>query len=185
MKELHPSFAPPEKWRNEGQSRKLEGDEWQRLRQKTLNRDNYTCVYCGYRSMKYQIIDHMDGDPENNTDVNLQVVCQMCNLIKHSGQGCAIKGIVDLYGKSYYGQADMIKITRRMRGSGRKDSTIIQHLGLKNKKPFKMNRKYLETLYGFVTSRSAPNKNDMYMGWLEYHKTHNKDKYQRILVNES
>ena len=60
MKILFPSFAPPERWRNSAQSKKLEGDEWKALRQRILARDNFTCAYCGYRSDKYQIVDHID-----------------------------------------------------------------------------------------------------------------------------
>src|SRR3990167_6636220 len=102
MKILFPSFAPPERWRNSAQSKKLDGDEWKVLRQKILARDNFTCAYCGYRSDKYQIVDHIDGDPENNSDENFQIICQMCNLVKHSGQGIVLRKGVDLYKKSNF-----------------------------------------------------------------------------------
>jgi intracellular multiplication protein IcmJ len=168
MKVLFPSFAPPEKWRNPQQSKKLEGDEWKALRQRILARDNFTCTYCGYRSEKYQIVDHIDGDPENNSDENFQIVCQMCNLIKHSGQGCVVQGIVDLYSESKYSQSDVIRITREMRDKGASDDEIIQQLGLKSRAPFKMDRAYLRKLFGFVTSRTG-NAGDMYNNWLRYH----------------
>ena len=174
MKVLFPSFAPPEKWRNPSQSKKLEGNEWKALRQRILARDNFTCAYCGYRSNKYQIVDHIDGDPENNSDVNFQIVCQMCNLVKHSGQGCVVQGIVDLYAESKYGQSDVVKITREMRDKGSTDVEIITFLGLKNKVHFKMDRGYLKKLFGFVTSRTG-GAGDMYNNWLRYH--------QRFLSN--
>lgn len=168
MKILFPSFAPPEKWRNPTQSKKLDDEEWKQLRQKILARDNFTCAYCGYRSEKYQIVDHIDGDPENNSDSNFQIVCQMCNLVKHSGQGCVIQGIVDLYQEAKYSQSDIIRITREMRDKGSTDAEIIAFLGLKNKVPFKMDRDYLRKLFGFVTSR--PSKaGDMYNNWVQYH----------------
>ena len=66
MKTLFPSFAPPETWRNPGQTKKLEGEVWRVLRLKILQRDNYTCSYCGYKSEKYQIVDHIDGNPEKD-----------------------------------------------------------------------------------------------------------------------
>ncbi len=97
MKGLYPSFAPPEKWRPCRKAGRLRGDDWKTLRQTILVRDDFTCAYCGYRADKYQVVDHIDGDPENNGESNLQVVCQMCNLVKHAGQGCVIVGIVDLY----------------------------------------------------------------------------------------
>ena len=42
-----------------------------------------------------------------------------------------------------------------MRAEGKNDDEIIKFLVLKNKVPFKMNREYLENLFGFVTSRKA------------------------------
>ena len=73
MKSLFLSFAPPEKWRD-GKSRNIESDEWQTIRKKILERDNYTCAYCSYKSAKYQIIYHIDGNPENDKDNNFHVV---------------------------------------------------------------------------------------------------------------
>lgn len=169
MKVLFPSFAPPEKWRDSKQSKWLEGEEWKALRQRILTRDNFTCAYCGYRSDKYQIVDHIDGDPENNSDSNFQIVCQMCNLIKHSGQGCVIQGIVDLYQEAKYSQSDIIRITREMRDKESTDADIITFLCLKNKVPFKMDREYLRKLFGFVTSRTS-RAGDMYNKWLDWHK---------------
>jgi len=172
MKKLYLSFAPPRKWRNPKQTKKLDGKEWKRIRQKILERDNHTCVYCGYKSEKYQIIDHIDGDPENNKDKNFQIVCQMCNLIKHSGQGVVIRAVVDLYKKSKYPQNEIIKVTREMRDNGKSDEEIISFLGLKDRVDFKMDRKYLKKICGFLTSRrarEAKGERDMYNGWLDYH----------------
>src|SRR3989339_1333101 len=168
MKALFPSFAPPGKWRNSGQSKKLEGGDWKALRQRILARDNFTCAYCGYRSDKYQIVEHIAGDPENNSDVNFQIVCQMCNLVKHSGQGCVIQGVVDLYQEAKFSQSDIIRITREMHDRGSTDTKIIAFLGLKNKVPFKMDREHLRKLFGFVTSRTD-GAGDMYKSWVKYH----------------
>jgi hypothetical protein len=169
MKRLVPSYADPDKWRSISERYTLADKEWKALRLKILRRDNYTCQYCGYRSEKFQIIDHIDGDPQNNDESNLQTICQMCNLIKHVGQGCVVKGVVDLYKESKYNQVDIIRITRKMRDKGKSDEEIISFLGLKHKMPFKMNRNYLRKLYGFVTSRSTRTGNDMYDRWKSYH----------------
>src|SRR3989338_629360 len=133
MKTLFPPFAPPETWRNPGQTKKLEGEAWRILRLKIVQRDNYTCSYCGYKSEKYQIVDHIDGNPENNTDKNLQVICQMCNLIKHAGQGCAVQGIVDLYEEANHTQNEVISLTRKLRDKGKSDSEIKMNSVLKEK----------------------------------------------------
>ncbi|MBI2548156.1 HNH endonuclease [Candidatus Woesearchaeota archaeon] len=179
MKPLILSFAPPAKWRNEKQTNNLKGEAWQNMRLLILNRDNYTCAYCSFRSEKYQIVDHIDGDPENNSDKNFQIVCQMCNLIKHSGMGCEITGVVDLFKVSKYGQNDIMKITREMRDKDSSDAEIQAHLGLKNKVDFKMDRDYLKSVFGFVTSRKSKEEDDMYNHWLEYHKK------QRMIKNAS
>ena len=175
MKSLFLSFAPPKTWRNKNQSRKLEGEEWKEFRKKILERDNYTCVYCSYKSEKYQVVDHIDGNPENNSENNMQVICQMCNLIKHAGQGCVIQSVVDLYKKSKYNQNAIIKITMKMRDEGAGDNEIIKVLELKEKVHFKMDLEYLRRFFGFISSRT-PRERDMYYYWLNYHKKEIKDK---------
>lgn len=171
MRELYPSFANPRTWRSLSQTKILEGEAWKEIRLKTLLRDNYTCQYCGYQSPKYQIVDHIDGNPENNDDSNLQTVCQMCNLVKHSGQGCVVQGVVDLFKESKYNQNDIIKITRQMRDEGKTDQEIIQFLGLKHKMPFEMDLEYLKSLFAFVTSRPTKNRDKMYDRWKAYHES--------------
>ena len=92
----------------------------------------------------------------------------MCNLIKHSGQGCVLRGVVDLYKKSKYSQNEIIRISREMMDKGKDDKEIIRFLGLKGKAPFRQKIEYLRKLYGFVTSRRSKS-NDMYNRWLDYH----------------
>jgi len=174
MKELFLSFAPPEKWRDEQQTKwLLKSEEWKDIRKKILNRDDFSCVYCGYKSEKYQIVDHIDSNPENDNDNNLQIICQMCNLIKHSGQGVSLRNVVDLYKESKYSQNEIIRITREMRDNRKDDKEIILFLDLKNKAEFKMDKDYLKKLFGFITSRRAlslEGKGEMYNNWLDYYK---------------
>jgi len=169
LRKLYPTFAEPIFWRDEKQGEMLDKSSWLSLRKKILERDGYTCQYCDYRSEKYQVIHHLDENPNNNVEDNLVTVCQMCNLILHSGQGCVIKGVVDLYKESNYSQNEIIRITREMRDIGKSDEEIIKVLGLKGKMPFKMDKTYLRKLYGFVTSRPTRTRNDMYDRWKEYH----------------
>ena len=169
VKQLYPSYAPPEKWRNESQARRLEGEEWRAIRRRILGRDNYKCAYCGYRAEKFQVVDHIDGDPENNSEDNFQIVCQMCNCVKHAGQGCALKGVVELYRNSWFSQNSLIILTRFLRDLGKSDEEIKKLLGLDEEVPFKMDRQYLMPLFAFVTSRSTLRGNDMYDRWKDYH----------------
>ncbi|MBL7169503.1 MAG: HNH endonuclease [Candidatus Aenigmarchaeota archaeon] len=96
LKKLYPSFANSKTWRTNIKD-KTTKEEWIRIRRNILERDNYTCQYCGFKADKWQIVHHIDGNPNNNCDDNLKVICPMCNLIHHSGQGCVVQGIVDLY----------------------------------------------------------------------------------------
>lgn len=154
MKKLYPSFTNPETWRDNIKE-DMSKEEWKKLRLEILKRDNYTCQYCGFRSEKWQIVHHIDGNPNNNSYNNLEVACPMCNLIHHAGQGCVIQKIVDLYKKAKYSQKEIIKITRKTRAEGKSDEEIIKFLGLKGKTPFKMDKDYLKKLFGFVTSRKT------------------------------
>lgn len=154
MKNIYPSFANPETWRDNTKE-EISKEEWRKLRAIILKRDNFTCQYCGFKAEKWQIVHHIDGNPNNNSHNNLEIICPMCNLIHHSGQGCVVQKIVDLYKKSKYSQKEIIQITRKMRSKGKSDEVIINFLGLKEKVPFKMDRVYLRKLFGFVTSRET------------------------------
>ena len=123
MKKLFPSFANPETWRGNIHERTTK-TEWGSLRQKILERDDFTCQYCGFKAEKWQIVHHIDGNPNNNNEQNLMVVCQMCNLVEHAGMGCIIQGIVDLYKKSKYGQNEIVAKTRELRSKGKSDWEI-------------------------------------------------------------
>lgn len=177
VKQLYPSYAPPEKWRNESQTRRLEGAEWQAIRRCILQRDKYRCAYCGYRAEKFQVVDHIDGDPENNADDNFQIVCQMCNCVKHAGQGCVLKGVVELYRTSWFGQNTLIILTRFLRDLGKPDEEIKNLLGLDEQVPFEMDREYLKPLFAFVTSRQTRRGDDMYDRWKDYHEQVLRPKY--------
>jgi len=170
LRKLFPSFAPPETWRDNKQVKSLDTATWKKLRQKILSRDQFTCQYCGFESEKYQIVHHIDGNPSNNSDENLVVICQMCNLVEHSGQGCVVQNVVELYRKSEYSQNEIIKITRKMRDVGKSDNEIIKFLGLEENVPFEMDRDYLSKLYGFVTERLSNDLTGMYNHWKVYHK---------------
>jgi putative alpha-1,2-mannosidase len=154
MKKIYPSFANPDTWRDNIKE-EISKEEWRKLRLKILERDNFTCQYCGFKAEKWQIVHHIDGNPNNNEKNNLETICPMCNLIHHAGQGCVVQGIVDLYKKSDYSQNEIMQITRKLRIEGKNDNEIIAHLNLKDKTQFKMKREYLKKLFGFVSSRKT------------------------------
>ncbi len=152
VKILYPSFADSNRWRTNCPDRTA-NEMWRRIRQQILKRDDYTCQYCNFRAMHWQIVHHIDGNPNNNDKGNLETICPMCNLIMHAGQGCIIQEVVYLYRESRFNQGRINQITREMRGKGSGDTNIIAFLGLGKTASFRMDRKYLSGLFGFVSSR--------------------------------
>jgi hypothetical protein len=136
--------------------RSISSKEWKELRLLVLQRDNFTCQFCGFESVYFQIIHHIDGNVQNNSFINLATVCPMCNLIIHANIGCEVVRIVDLYKHSYKSQIEIIRITRRLRALGEADKNIRKILGVKNRVPFKNNKSYLTRLFGFITARKTP-----------------------------
>jgi hypothetical protein len=98
-------------------------------------------------------INHIDGNPKNNDEANLETVCQMCHMIMHSGLWCATYKVIDLYLESKYSQNDIIRITREMREKGKSDNEIVKFLGLRKPTPWRQDLKYLANLFGFISSR--------------------------------
>ena len=127
-----------------------------------------------------QIVDHIAGDTENNSDDNLQIVCQMCNCVKHAGQGCVLKGVVELYRISWFSQNTLIILTRFLRDSGKSDEEIKKLLGFDEEVQFEMDREYLKPLFAFVTSRQTHSGNDMYDRWRNYHEQFLRPKYVKM-----
>lgn len=146
-------YVEPEDWRDEKEKKKLGESEWRNKREKILKKYDYTCQYCGFRHTKWQIVHHINHDKKDNRLKNLIVMCQMCNVVHHSGFGCIVQGVVDLYKESKYSQNKIVQITRKLREEGKTDNQIKRYLGLKKKVKFKQNRKYLKKLYGFVSDR--------------------------------
>ncbi|MEM0143799.1 MAG: hypothetical protein QXL94_07645 [Candidatus Parvarchaeum sp.] len=154
MDNLVPSFDPPEQWRrSEKQKLFLKSNEWKKIRQRILKRDNNTCKYCGYFSDSFMNVDYIDGNPENNSDSNLQTLCMWCHMIKHAGLWCNVKKCLELYKKPReQDQVNIIKETRKLRGEGFTNEKIKEKLNLKNKMDFNMNHQYLSKLVGFINS---------------------------------
>jgi hypothetical protein len=87
----------------------------------------------------------------------------------HAGQGCVVQGVVDLYKESKFSQQEVIQVTRRMRfDEAKSDDEIIAFLVLRKKMPFKMDKNYLEGLFGFVTARPSTEPDNMYENWRRY-----------------
>lgn len=55
------------------------------LRPKILDRDSWTCQFCGYYSVRhlFQEVHHVDGDHQNNKESNLVAACHFCHMTQH------------------------------------------------------------------------------------------------------
>tara|TARA_B110000014_G_scaffold232793_1_gene195699 strand:+ start:733 stop:1188 length:456 start_codon:yes stop_codon:yes gene_type:complete len=139
-------------WRDEEDKTFLKSKDWRDIRLDILTRDNYTCNYCGFRSDKRMQVNHVNGDPKNHSNENLEVICGFCHMILHSGFWCTVKKIIILFKNSKYTQNEIIEFTRKMRTDGKSDDDIIEFLGLTEKLEWKQDHEYLSHLFGFIRS---------------------------------
>lgn len=145
-------------WRTAEDQKFMKSKAWKEIRQKILERDNYTCQYCGVQRKEFMQINHVSGNPKDHSDTNLEVICSSCHMVTHSGLWCAVFKTMDVYEKSKYDQNEIVRITGKMRDDGKIDEEIIKFLGLKNKIPWKQDLEYLSTKFGFITSRKVDKK---------------------------
>lgn len=66
--------AQPVSKNSEGRARHLA-----ELRQKVLERGDYACACCGFKSQKYQEIHFLNGNPADERPENMAVVCIFCH----------------------------------------------------------------------------------------------------------
>jgi intracellular multiplication protein IcmJ len=59
--------------------------EFQIVRKKALDRDNYTCRLCGFKANKWQEVHHVNDDHSDNRVDNLWTVCSYCHMCQHIG----------------------------------------------------------------------------------------------------
>jgi len=140
-------------WRTDEDKKFMKTAKWKNIRQEILERDDYTCQYCGTQRKTHMQINHIDGSPKNHSDENLEVICAACHKISHSGLWAAIFKILDVYEEAKYDQNEIVRITGEMREDGKSDKEIIEFLGLKKKVPWKQDLDYLSSKFGFITSR--------------------------------
>ncbi len=84
--------------------------EWRTLRQQVMERDDWRCRFCGLRSLKWMVCDHIDGNASNNSPGNLGVNCPICDLLRHCGRA-GLDGELSLWW-SRFSQLDIVRKTQ-------------------------------------------------------------------------
>lgn len=54
-----------------------------KVRDKVLQRDDYTCQGCGWKSLQFQEIHHRNHDHSNFKESNLETLCPLCHQVFH------------------------------------------------------------------------------------------------------
>ncbi|GAB5389882.1 MAG: hypothetical protein Alpg2KO_28500 [Alphaproteobacteria bacterium] len=60
--------------------------ELERVAPQVHKRDKGTCLFCGFQSVKYQELHHVNHDHTNHAPENLATICSMCHMTFHIGR---------------------------------------------------------------------------------------------------
>jgi hypothetical protein len=104
MTGLHLSVAT--EWRLETGSSLSDVKEWERIRGEVLERDGYTCVFCGFTSPSFMEVHHLEGKYYDQSGDNLATMCPFCHACHHIGfAGINGRGkLIELDRKAFLGQ---------------------------------------------------------------------------------
>lgn len=77
---------------NRNYSEKLKDPRWQKKRLEILQRDNFTCQYCG-ETTKTLHVHHIiySNEPWESEDWELNTVCEDCHTISHYNHFTALE----------------------------------------------------------------------------------------------
>jgi intracellular multiplication protein IcmJ len=73
-------------WRMDDESLEPTDHALQALRKSVLERDNYTCQYCGYQATRFQELHHRNDNHRDNRLTNVVTICPLCHLSFHIGR---------------------------------------------------------------------------------------------------
>lgn len=72
-------------WRmNDAESAEADA-EFARVRKSALERDKYSCRFCGFKANKWQEVHHFNDDHADNRLENLITACTFCHMCQHIG----------------------------------------------------------------------------------------------------
>jgi hypothetical protein len=78
-------------------SEKLKDPRWQKKRLKILERDSFTCTYCGNEELTLHVhhkIYYANTDPWDYSDNELTTLCEVCHSDVHNGMDEALKKLI-------------------------------------------------------------------------------------------
>ena len=122
--ELRPGITNPNQWFPERPPKA----EWDRVRKAVLTRDDFTCVSCGHRALKWMHVHHL-AESENNDVENLSTLCVACHAVMHMGRNLQLETI-EIW-KAEISQVEIVRATRAGFRQGHSLAEINVALGLK------------------------------------------------------
>lgn len=83
--------------------------EWKKIRKIVLERDDYSCYYCGHKAMKYMNVHHLHETNDHNPS-NLVTICVACHAVLHIGRNLSLN-CIEIW-ESDIPQVEIVEITR-------------------------------------------------------------------------
>jgi intracellular multiplication protein IcmJ len=72
-------------WRLDDPNFREHDSDFDRVRKRALERDDYHCCFCSFRALKYQEVHHLNDDHSDNNPDNLATTCPYCHMCQHIG----------------------------------------------------------------------------------------------------
>lgn len=122
--ELRPGVANPKLWWPE----RADQSRWRRIRKDVLERDDYICVSCQHRALKWMQVHHVLAG-EDHDPANLSVLCVACHAVMHVGLSLQFGSVA-----IWETQLSQVEVVRRSRDGvrrGRSLSEVNAGFGLK------------------------------------------------------
>jgi transcription elongation factor Elf1 len=125
--ELRPGVTNPDLWDPKRPPKR----KWKKIRKVVLERDAYTCQFCGHMAKNSMSVHHVDETGENKPD-NLITCCVACHVVMHMGRNLSLHTI-EIW-KSEISQVLIVQVTREGVKNGKSLESIIKELPLKEGK---------------------------------------------------